>query len=173
MIRDYLFERKKKLQEIVDINTNKHDHNQIAIEKNEKQIKELINEVDEATNIFSVVAREDSGFKSKEIAEIEEKIAVYIADNIEIKKIINQAKEEIETINICIDELDNEEKEEIVVETTSMNSENKENSQMQTDSFENIINKEIVDKLKLCKTLVEIDPRRTIIELDNIIKKYE
>lgn len=170
MIREYLVERKNKLQEVLDINTNKYDHNEIAIEKNERQIKELLNEVDEATNIFSVVAREDSGFKSKEIEEIEGKIAIYKDNNAELKKVINQAKEELEIINKCLDEIDNQEIDEINKEDFNIKSEVIEESVSFSDE---VINKDIIEKLKLCKTLVSVDPRRTAIELDNLIKKYE
>lgn len=173
MVRDYLVERKNKLQEIIDINTNKYDHNQIAIEKNERQIKELLNEVDEATNIFSVVAREDSGFKTKEIAEIEDKIAIYNSENIELGKIIGQAKEELETVNKCLEEINSHNK-------GSLEEQNEFENMCQTEDFKEkellenkLINNEIIEKLKLCKTLVSVDPIRTAIELDNLIKKYE
>lgn len=173
MIRDYLVERKNKLQEIIDINTNKYDHNQIAIEKNKRQIKELLNEVDEATNIFSVVAREDSGFKSKEITEIEGKIAIYQSENMELGKVIAEAKEEFEIVNNCLEELSSQEKDNFAEQIIPENECQKEYFEEKEISEDNFVKNEIIDKLKLCKTLVGVDPRRTAIELDNIIKKYE
>lgn len=174
MIKEYLNKRKVKVQELLDYNQARYDHNQIAIEKNKKQINELLNEVDEATNIFSVVAREDNGFKSKEIQEIEEKLAVYNEDNEELKAIIDEAKEEITCINQCLDSFKEKDSYESTNESPSIIEEDvKIYNMKKEENTSNVINKDIIDKIKLCKNLVNLDPQRTIIELDNILDQLK
>lgn len=62
MIRAYLENRKEKLNEAVAVSSEKYEHNKIYISEGYNKIKELESMVDEASEIFSVKAREDSGF---------------------------------------------------------------------------------------------------------------
>ncbi len=184
MIKNYLYERKNQLKDVINVNTDKFNHNQISIEKNQNKIYELINENDEATNIFSVVVREDNGFKSKEISDIKEKIDIYEHDNLELEKIINQAKVELDTVNQCLDILDKQEKlniEQEIIEQTIYETKEKEeiiveyteSKEKTPEDIEEKVMKDTLNKLRWCKHLVKIDPDRTVIELDNIIKRYE
>ena len=185
MIKKYLEKRKEILCDIVRENKEKYDHNQIAINESFNQIKELEDMVDEATKIFSVKAREDNGFKNKEISDIQKRIAVYELENNEYQNNINEAQKELSIVNDCILDISNTSFEEDILQDVSRetfcNIEKKELSDIKTDvngaleekSYYNI---EIINKLEFCKSIAEIDGKRVYIELDkiiNMIKEWE
>lgn len=180
MIKEYLEERKEILSNIIRKNKEKYEHNQIAITESNNQIKELNETIDEASQIFSVKAREDNGFKNQEIGELKSRIAAYVVENNEYKNNMDKAQEELSVVKKCFEEINSYEtysKKEDVSRETSENDLVKDNFKGKQLDFVNVIekinidakNKEIIDKLEFCKSIVEIDGKRVNIELDNLI----
>lgn len=182
MIKEYLLEREKILKNIIRVNKEKFEHNQIAIVESNNQIKELNNTIDEASQIFSVKAREDNSFKRQEIIELESRIAAYVSENKEFEKVINSTEKELEIVNECFEEI---RKDNVSRETLDENVDCKENIVGKKNDINSDIKRfhltdacvnnqsEILDKLKLCKSIAEIDGKRVGIEIDNLIKMIE
>lgn len=172
MIEEYLLNRYEVLNDKVRAYKEKFEHNQISIVEINNQINELNSTVDEASQIFSVKAREDNGFRKQEIVELERKIAAYVSENKDYEKIIMDTEKEIEIIKKCLDENN-------VSRETSDLSEN-DNQQLEFDVSNDEISdtiiknkKLILEKLKLCKSIAKIDEKRVEIEIDNLIKIIE
>lgn len=192
MIKEYLIKRATILSERIRSNKEKFEHNQIAIVESNNQIKELNDTIDEATQIFSIKAREDNGFKKQEISDLEIRIAAYVSENKDYQEIIDTANKELDIVNQCLEEMENTNVSRETFENSSIVSDDT-NTQLQknieessNESLENhsddedmkivvdgfVTNKktaEIINKLKLCKSIAEIDGKRVSIEIDNII----
>lgn len=192
MIKEYLIKRATILSERIRSNKEKFEHNQIAIVESNNQIKELNDTIDEATQIFSIKAREDNGFKKQEISDLEIRIAAYVSENKDYQEIIDTANKELDIVNQCLEEMENTNVSRETFENSSIVSDDT-NTQLQKnieessdESLENhsddedmkivvdgfVTNKktaEIINKLKLCKSIAEIDGKRVSIEIDNII----
>lgn len=151
MLLEYLLNRKNILEERLRVNQDKLDHNMIAIVESKNKIEEIDSSVDEASEMFSVKAREDSGFKNQEINELEVHISAYLTENESIEKNIGKLKEELAIVEECMKQTENVSRE--------TNEEKAEYS--------------LVDKLNFCKDIVTIDPTRVKIELAKIIQTLE
>lgn len=153
MLLEYLIKRKNILEERIKKCQDKLDHNMIAIVESKNKIDEIDSMVDEASEMFSVKAREDSGFKNQEINELEVHISAYLTENETIEKNINKLKEELSIVENCIEQSSNVSRETKIKER-------------ETD-------KELIEKLNFCKNIISVDPTRVKIELDTIIKSLE
>lgn len=153
MLLEYLLKRKNILEERIRKCQDKLDHNMIAIVESKNKIDEIDSMVDEASEMFSVKAREDSGFKNQEINELEVHISAYLTENETIEKNINKLKEELSIVENCIEQSPNVSRETKIKER-------------ETD-------KELIEKLNFCKNIISVDPTRVKIELDTIIKSLE
>lgn len=171
MIKEYCIERIKKLQEAINLNEIKLEHNQISINKAKLQIEKIANQTDEATNIFSVIAREDNGFKNKEIAELESKILIYNEESKELEKVLSEKRAELDKVRLCLEELENEKNREQSITELDTSYEEIRKDEITDEKTTELCNQEIIDKLKFCKSIVSIDPVRANIEIDNIINK--
>lgn len=187
MIKEYLEERKEILSSIIRKNQDKYEHNQIAIAESNNQINELNQTIDEASQIFSVKARESNGFKNQEISEIESRIAAYIIENNEYQKNIDKAQSELSIVENCLQEIiekenvseklnESENVEYVSRETSEIDFVEHENGTLQFNfdissnmESNDAYNKEIIEKLEFCKSIAEIDGKRVNIELNNII----
>ena len=187
MIKEYLEERKEILSSIIRKNQDKYEHNQIAISESNNQINELNQTIDEASQIFSVKARESNGFKNQEISEIESRIAAYIIENNEYQKNIDKAQSELSIVENCLQEIiekenvseklnESENVEYVSRETSEIDFVEHENGTLQFNfdissnmESNDVYNKEIIEKLEFCKSIAEIDGKRVNIELKNII----
>lgn len=224
MIKEYLLRRATVLTERIRTNKEKFEHNQIAIVESNNQIKELNDTIDEATQIFSIKAREDNGFKRQEISDLEIRIATYVSENKDYKEVIDTTEKELNVVNQCLEEIENiNVSRETLHETnsfaTTSNAQLKIQSKESVEDFsddkdmkiatsglvtENITDDEgmkattdriatgnipddedmkividgsvtdkktaeIINKLKLCKSIAEIDGKRVSVEIDNII----
>lgn len=168
MIKEYLNNRKEILEEKLKSNREKYEHNQISIVESNNKIKELENMVDEASEIFSVKAREDSGFNRHEIKELEIRIAAYVSENNDINTKIETIEKELSVIRECIKEVSlyNVSRETLYVNEEKVINECKKEI-ADTAGTDNL---EILNKLIFCKNIAEIDGKRVSVELDNIIK---
>lgn len=153
MLSEYLIKRKKILEDRVKVCQDKLDHNMIAIVEAKNKIEEIDSMVDEASEMFSVKAREDSGFKNQEINELEVHISAYLTENESIEKNICKLNEELSIVENCIEQLSN------------VSRETKKEGQK--------INISLIEKLRFCKDIVSVDSERVKIELDEIIKSLE
>lgn len=167
MIKEYCLERRKKLQEKINLNEIKLEHTQITINKNKLQIEKIRNQVDEATNIFSVIAREDNNHKKKEISELEGKIAIYNEEIKELEQRLKDSKDELDKVNKCLEQWESYENKELS-EKEMVNNEDLYDSKIEKQVKN--VNEEILDKLKFSKSIIKIDPMRAEIELENIIR---
>ena len=102
MLEEYLAKRKQILEERLKINQDKLEHNMIAIVESKNKIDEIDSMVDEASEMFSVKAREDSGFKNQEINELEVHISAYLTENETIEKNIEKLNKELSVVEMCI-----------------------------------------------------------------------
>ena len=150
MLLEYLTKRKEILIYRLKKNQDKLDHNLIAIVESKNKIEEIDSMIDEASEMFSVKAREDSGFKNQEINELEVHISAYLTENESIEKKIKELKEELSIIEQCIEK------------STDVS---RETLQVNVDSESNL-----VDKLKFCRDIVDVDVMRARIELEELIK---
>ena len=150
MLLEYLTKRKEILIYRLKENQDKLDHNLIAIVESKNKIEEIDSMIDEASEMFSVKAREDSGFKNQEINELEVHISAYLTENESIEKKIKELKEELSIIEQCI-----EKSTDVSRETLQVNVDSKRN---------------LVDKLKFCRDILDIDVMRARIELEELIK---
>lgn len=151
MLIEYLIKRKNILEERIRKCQDKLDHNMIAIVESKNKIDEIDSMVDEASEMFSVKAREDSGFKNQEINELEVHISAYLTENETIEKNISKLKEELSIVENCIEQ----------------------SSNVSRETKEKEIDKELIEKLNFCKNIISVDPTRVKIELDTIIKSLE
>lgn len=164
MISKYLNSRAEILSEIIKKNKIKYEHNQIVILESNNKISELGNIVDEASEIFSIKAREDTDFKKQEIKDLEIRIAAYVSENKDLSDKIDVAEKELTIVNQCLKELSNH----YVSRETLMEEENKSNF-----LSDKMIDSSIIEKLEFCKSIAEIDGKRVRIELDNIIQNID
>lgn len=164
MISKYLNSRAEILSGIIKKNKIKYEHNQIVILESNNKIGELENIVDEASEIFSIKAREDTDFKKQEIKDLEIRIAAYVSKNKDLSDKIDVAEKELTIVNQCLKELSNH----YVSRETLMEEENKSNF-----LSDKMIDSSIIEKLEFCKSIAEIDGKRVRIELDNIIQNID
>lgn len=164
MISEYLNSRAEILSEIIKKNKIQYEHNQIVILESNNKISELGNIVDEASEIFSIKAREDTDFKKQEIKDLEIRIAAYVSENKDLSDKIDVAEKELTIVNQCLKELSNH----YVSRETLMEEENKSNF-----LSDKMIDSSIIEKLEFCKSIAEIDGKRVRIELDNIIQNID
>lgn len=153
MLIEYLTKRKQILEERLKVNQDKLDHNMIAIVESKNKIEEIDSMVDEASEMFSVKAREDSGFKNQEINELEVHISAYLTENEAIEVNIKKLKEELSIVEKCIEQVSNVSRE----------------TKIESQSIED----ELIKKMKFCKDIISVDPTRAKIEIDEIIKSLE
>ena len=154
MITEYLNERKKIIQEVIQNKKENLENNNILIFELKKQIKELDNTIDEASEIFSVSARVDSGNKNNEINDLKFQISDLNSMNKEIQQNLEKAEKELNIINESIVEFKND----------YVSRETKYKRKRPS------IKKEVIDKLKLCKEVISYDSARVSIELEEILK---
>ena len=122
----------------------------IAIVEAKNKIEQIDSMIDEASEMFSVKAREDSGFKNQEINELEVHISAYLTENESIEKKIKELEEELLIIEQCIENSTNVSRETL---KTKVNNKN-----------------DLIDKLQFCRDIIEIDVMRAKIELEELIK---
>ena len=164
MISKYLNSRAEILSEIIKKNKIKYEHNQIVILESNNKISELGNIVDEASEIFSIKAREDTDFKKQEIKDLEIRIAAYVSENKDLSNKIDVAEKELTIVNQCLKELsDNYVSRETLMKEKRIND----------FSSDKMVDLSIIDKLEFCKSIAEIDGERVRIELDNIIQNID
>ena len=125
----------------------------IAIVESKNKIDQIDSMIDEASEMFSVKAREDSGFKNQEINELEVHISAYLTENESIEKKIKELKEEILIIEQCIEESINVSRETLQTETNDSNG--------------------VFEKLRFCRDIIEIDVMRAKIELEEVIRTLQ
>ena len=150
MLLEYLTKRKEILLYRLKENQDKLDYNMIAIVEAKNKIEQIDSMIDEASEMFSVKAREDSGFKNQEINELEVHISAYLTENESIEKKIKELEEELLIIEQCIENSTNVSRETL---KTKVNNKN-----------------DLIDKLQFCRDIIEIDVMRAKIELEELIK---
>lgn len=155
MLEEYLAKRKQILEERLKINQDKLEHNMIAIVESKNKIDEIDSMVDEASEMFSVKAREDSGFKNQEINELEVHISAYLTENETILKNIEKLNKELSVVEMCI----------VQAQTTNVSRE--------TFTIGQNTENTLLEKIKFCKDIVSVDPMRVKIELQEIIDLLE
>ena len=155
MLEEYLAKRKQILEERLKINQDKLEHNMIAIVEPKNKIDEIDSMVDEASEMFSVKAREDSGFKNQEINELEVHISAYLTENETIEKNIEKLNKELSVVEMCI----------VQAQTTNVSRE--------TFTIGQNTENTLLEKIKFCKDIVSVDPMRVKIELQEIIDLLE
>ena len=168
MLINYLKVRKEILEKELKTKQDKLDHNMISIVDANNKIEEIDSTVDEASEIFSVKVREDSGFKNQEINELEVNITAYITENEQLESEIAKLKDELFIVENCIEKYSNVSREtldENDIEYTAK----EETKKVSTDNNDKIYKSSLIEKLKFCKSLLSVDDSRVNIELDNII----
>ena len=151
MLTEYLTKRKNILKKRIKEYQDKLDHNMIAIVESKNKIEEIDSMFDEASEMFSVKAREDTGFKNQEINELEVHISAYLTENESIEQKLADLQDELSTVEKCIEQSNN-----VSRETPS------DNDKKYDDK--------IIEKLNFCKDIVSVDSNRVKIELDEIIR---
>ena len=149
IIKEYLIERKNIVSDILKQKQEKYEHNQIAIVEAKNKISELENLVDEASEMFSVRARENS--------ELEDRIAIYVSEDNDLEKIIESSKKELEILDICLQEIENQ----------NVSRETLEQKEMKK---EKLGEENFVAKLEFIKRILNVDKERAFLEIDNLIK---
>ncbi len=157
IIKEYLIERKNIVSDILKQKQEKYEHNQIAIVEAKNKISELENLVDEASEMFSVRARENSKFKNHEVEELEDRIAIYVSEDNDLEKIIESSKKELEILDICLQEIENQ----------NVSRETLEQKEMKK---EKLGEENFVAKLEFIKRILNVDKERAFLEIDNLIK---
>ena len=157
IIKEYLIERKNIVSDILKQKQEKYEHNQIAIVEAKNKISELENLVDEASEMFSGRARENSKFKNHEVEELEDRIAIYVSEDNDLEKIIESSKKELEILDICLQEIENQ----------NVSRETLEQKEMKK---EKLGEENFVAKLEFIKRILNVDKERAFLEIDNLIK---
>lgn len=156
MLLEYLEKRADILNSRLEKNKEKMEHNLIAIVESNNKIKEIDSSVDEASKIFSVKTRGEGGFRNQEINDLEIRINAYLTENESIQRLINKIQNELDIVNLCIENARNSD------DSNEIISIEKDNEKIN-----------IIDKLRFCKSICNVDPDRTKIEIDNIINIIE
>lgn len=176
MIKEYLVYRKTRVSGKLKEKQEQYEHNQIYIVEADNKINELKNMIDEASEIFSVKAREDSGFKNKEIRDLETKIGIYVSQNQDIDREVQRLKKELKTIEECLKEIDLVN---VSRETYAKPNYCEEDVSRETCETDNKIQldlkgyKEICSKLEFVKQLLGVDNYRANIEIDSLINQIK
>ena len=158
MTKDYLFNRKSKLQEKLKIYEDKLNDNMYSIVESKNKIDHLESMVDEASEIFSVRGRGDSGLNNQEINQLEVHISSYLTENDCLKDKISKLSNEISIIDACLEEISNVSRETFDIKETKLY-ERKENNTVKSSIHTNlnIDNNKIIDNLAESLNLIEID----------------
>lgn len=166
MLINYLKVRKEILEKELKTKQDKLDHNMISIVDANNKIEEIDSTVDEASEIFSVKVREDSGFKNQEINELEVNITAYITENEQLESEIAKLKDELFIVEHCIEKYSN-----VSRETLGKNDleDNADVRVIKVGTDNKIDKSSLIEKLKFCKSLLSVDASRANIEIDNII----
>lgn len=166
MLINYLKVRKEILEKELKTKQDKLDHNMISIVDANNKIEEIDSTVDEASEIFSVKVREDSGFKNQEINELEVNITAYITENEQLESEIAKLKDELFIVEHCIEKYSN-----VSRETLGENDleDNADERVIKVGTDNKIDKSSLIEKLKFCKSLLSVDASRANIEIDNII----
>ncbi len=166
MLINYLKVRKEILEKELKTKQDKLDHNMISIVDANNKIEEIDSTVDEASGIFSVKVREDSGFKNQEINELEVNITAYITENEQLESEIAKLKDELFIVEHCIEKYSN-----VSRETLGENDleDNADERVIKVGTDNKIDKSSLIEKLKFCKSLLLVDASRANIEIDNII----
>ena len=161
MTKDYLFNRKSKLQEKLKIYEDKLNDNMYSIVESKNKIDHLESMVDEASEIFSVRGRGDSGLNNQEINQLEVHISSYLTENDCVKDKISKLSNEISIIEACLEE-------------TKL-CERKENNTVKSSIHTNlnIDNNKIIDNLAESLNLIEIDKYKAKDKIREVINMLE
>lgn len=175
MIKKYLQSKKEEVEKKYAKAKEEFEHNQIAMVEAKNKIIQLDNSEDDAIKIFSVRSREKEVFKTQEIRDLESRITIYVTENIQNKKIMKLYSDELEVIEQCFTELEDvsretsEQNKQVVFDTAV--TEIKEKDNVSRETLSNIDTDQVVNRLKLCKNLVNVDNNRVSMELESIIKE--
>ena len=165
MINEYLKKRKNIVLGLIDEQKELIEKRQFLISELYNQIDEITKVEDEASEIFSVKAREDNNLKKQEIINIENKIQLE-------KEQKNENEKQLHILTVELKEIEEwllqSEKGDVSRETSMAIQEYK---QIRSDIEQD--DNCLVNKLLLCKSLLGVDNQRAQIELDNLIRKLK
>jgi hypothetical protein len=172
--KDYLFNRKSKLQEKLKIYEDKLNDNMYSIVESKNKIDHLESMVDEASEIFSVRGRGDSGLNNQEINQLEVHISSYLTENDCLKDKISKLSNEISIIDACLEEISNVSRETFDIKGTKLH-ERKENNTVKSSIHTNlnIDNNKIIDNLAESLNLIEIDKYKAKDKIREVINMLE
>ena len=163
MVKKYLKNRKDYLENQIElINVDMECYSR-KIKEMENLIEEIVKSQDEATKLFSVKAREDNLINNKDIEENKKNISecLFLLDELDKKKAKHE--NEIDTINQCLEQLENN------VSRETLNEKDKKNQEKQVVD-KNIDLSLIANKLRMCRKIIGSDVARVQVEIDEIIK---
>ncbi len=174
MTKDYLFNRKSKLQEKLKIYEDKLNDNMYLIVESKNKIDHLESMVDEASEIFSIRGRGDSGLNNQEINQLEVHISSYLTENDCLKDKISKLSNEISIIDACLEEISNVSRETFDIKGTKL-CERKENNTVKSAIHTNlnIDNNKIIDNLAESLNLIEIDKYKAKDKIREVINMLE
>ena len=174
MTKDYLFNRKSKLQEKLKIYEDKLNDNMYSIVESKNKIDHLESMVDEASEIFSVRGRGHSALNNQEINQLEVPISSYLTENDCLKDKISKLSNEISIIDTCLEEISNVSRETFDIKETKLY-ERKENNTVKSSIYTNlnIDNNKIIDNLAESLNLIEIDKYKAKDKIREVINMLE
>lgn len=172
MTKEYLINRKSKLQEKLKIYEDKLNDNMYSIVESKNKIDHLESMVDEASEIFSIRGRGDSGLNNQEINKLEVHISSYLTENDSLKDKISKLSNEISIIDKCLVEISNVSRETLDENTKIYDSNTKHN--IISSKYEPKIKDKILNDLNESLDLIDIDKYKVkdkIQKIINLLKK--
>ncbi|MCR5703990.1 MAG: hypothetical protein K6G85_05155 [Eubacterium sp.] len=175
MIKKYLESKREEVEKNYAKVKEEFEHNQIAMVEAKNKIIQLDNSEDDAIKIFSVRTREKEIFKTQEIRDLESRITIYVTENLQNKKLMKLYEDELKIIDQCFTQLEDVSRETSDINTQVMFdtaiTEIREDNNVSRETLSDINTDQIVNRLKLCKNLVNVDNNRVLMELESIIKE--
>lgn len=174
MTKEYLINRKRKLQKKLKIYEDKLNDNMYSIVESKNKIDHLESMVDEASEIFSIRGRGDSGLNNQEINQLEVHISSYLTENDSLKDKISKLSNEISVIDGCLEEISNVSRE-TFEKHTSKSQDGKENNTVENSicSKLDVYYRNIINNLEESLNLLDIDKYKARDKIQEIINMLE
>lgn len=145
----------------------KYNKTQIEVVEIDNQIKSLINKIDMAYEIFSPKTNESS-FNRKEIKDLETKKVVILQEGISLHKEIIELEAEIKEIDTALAEISSSGSDDYII-SSSANTE-KDLSFADNPNITSLYDPDIIDKLRFCLKIFDLDVRRVKLELEELLR---
>ncbi len=160
MIKKYLKQRQKLLENEIEKIEDLSEMSQVSIKQIDAQIDNLEKEIDESSEMLSVSVRNNMAKKKDEMDSMEDSKKDTYSQIDKYAKEVAEKKKELKVIKGCLEELSDK----------NVSRETFKQTSIETPSGNDIADQNLKTKLTFCKNLIGMDDIRVKMELEKIIK---